>query len=282
MAKKLRKMRIDAIGLVDKGANQDAMIVIAKRHIIKDGADEGPPCPIDGEDHKKSEHEAAMKAKSMKKEASMDTQATEALQKEIADLKVERDRATKELADLKGSGTLSSDTETLKRQYDATQQELEKTRDDLRKQLEASQKEADAMKAENEKIFKQRRRERFVKRAADLKYLPGAPADDFAEFLDDVEKSIGEKRFTKFLNQLDAWNTNLEKSYVFKELGAGGGGEYSLAGPEAQLDLMAKELAAKDTKLSYHQAYNKVLDTPEGRAIYKRHVAETRNRNQER
>jgi hypothetical protein len=214
-----------------------------------------------------------MQAKKTTKEASVQDsdKVLKDLEKQLADAKVAAETAEKELAELKGKGTLTSDTETLRKQHEATQLAVEKARHELVKELEVANKEKAEALAEVEKIRKSRRRETFVKRAGVLKHLSGAPADDFGEFLDDVEKALGDKRFTKFLNQLDAWNTQLEKNAIFTEMGRSGDGSFSLSGPEAQLDIMAKEIVAKsDGKVTYAKAYDRVLTSPEGRAIYKR------------
>jgi DNA repair exonuclease SbcCD ATPase subunit len=285
MAKRLKQMRIDAVGLVDKGANQNAMIVIAKRGAEGTAEEEAQdqaeaassegPCPTCGGDHPEEGHAAAMRSK---KEKTMEpaTKSVDTAVNKKEELVVD----TKDAKVAKADEKIEAPVATNLSGYEKAQKELRDVNSLLEKQLADAQDELDKRKAEVTKIYKERRREKFIKRAAELEHLPGAPADDFAEFLDDVEKALGDKRFAKFNGLLESWNTVIEKSKLFEEVGVNGG-EFGFTGPEGQLDIMAKELQARDAKLTYAKAYEKALRTPEGQKIYQRHLKESRTRKEQ-
>lgn len=281
MAKRLKNLTIEAVGLVDAGANQHAHITLAKRAVVKDGSiddeeNETPssegPCATCGGDHPTDGHAAAMASKKRKEPAT----------KSVGTGDVTQQEAVVETTDVVKEKPSPADVRAARKDYEAVQKELEKARTDLQKQLDEANAELEESRAEVVKIHKQRRREQFIKRATELVHLPGAPADDFGEFLDDVEKALGEKRFAKFNNLLESWNTVLQKSTLFQELGRDGS-QFGFSGPEGQLDALAKERVTKDADLqklpaqvAYAKAYARVIETPEGRAIYKRHLAASR------
>lgn len=210
-----------------------------------------------------------------------DQQPDEKLTKELADAKAALDKATKELTDLKGSAALTSDLDTMKKQYDAKNAELEKARGELQEQLEKANKDLDATKSEVIKIRAQRRREQFIKRVGELKELPGAPVDDFAEILDHIEAGLkavtpdkAEKEFAKLNQLLTSWNVVVGKSKVFEEIGRESVGAFT--GALAQLQALAKEreIASQGGKepLSFAKAYDLVLK--EHPALYKQYLKE--------
>lgn len=204
--------------------------------------------------------------------------AADTVAKDLADAQANLKKLTDELAALKGDGVLTSDLATLKKQYDVQQQELTKVRADLQKQLDDANKELEASRAEAMKIQKARRRDQFIGAVQKLADLPGAPADDFAEILDNIEAGLrtvapekAEKQFAKLNTLLSSWNAIVKQSKVFETLGRGGATVAALSGPEGVLHGMAKELAATG-KISYEQAYAKVLK--ENPDIYQRYRAE--------
>src|SRR5439155_12438305 len=148
-------------------------------------------------------------------------------------------------------------------------------RDELQKQIDARTKELADSRAEVEKIQQQRRREAFIKRVGELPNLPGAPADDFAEMLDDIERALSptadKKRFEKFNRMLTAWDVIVGKSKLFEEIGRSGI-PGSFTGAAGQLQALAKEAHEKDPKKSFAQHYTEVLKA--NPAIYRRYQAE--------
>lgn len=244
---KLKELRFTAIGLVDKGANQAAHIVLLKRDT------EGAMTDVE----KKT--------------------ADEKSAKDLAEAQAALKSATDELTALKASGGMTSDLDTLKKQYAETEKMLTKERGELQEQIIKAQKDADDARAEVLKIKTQRRRENFIKRAHELTGLPGAPADDFAEILDAIDAGLhqvapekAEKFFNKFNQLLTSWNAIVGKSAILEQIGRSVTGPFR--GAQAQLDHLAKELQGKDPKLTYAQAYSKVMtENPE---LYRKYQTE--------
>ena len=226
---KLKDLKIRGVALVDRGANQHAKVLISKR--VEDTvADEKPD--------------------------ELKTQLTEA----EAKLKA----ATDELAALKSQGTVTSDLETLKKQLADAEKAVGKERIELQEQVTKALKEAEDARAEVVKIKQARRRENFIKRVQELKGLPGAPADDFAEILDAIEAGLhqvvpekAEKFFAKFNQYLTSWNAIVSKSAILEQVGRSVTGPFR--GAMAQMQMLAKELRDKDSKLTEAQAFDKVM-----------------------
>jgi chromosome segregation ATPase len=244
MAAKLQNLVIRGIALVDRGANQHAKVLLHKR-------------------------------------APEDAMPDEKLAKELADAKAALAKSEAELTELKGAGALSSDLDTMRKTYDRQKAELEKARGELQEQLEKAQKDHEATKAEVLKIRAQRRREQFVKRVGELKDLPGAPADDFAEILDAIDAGLhqavpekADKWFAKLNQLLTSWNVVVGKSKIFEEIGRETVGAFT--GAEGQLHALAKEREeqARTSKqpISYAQAYAEILN--EHPALYKQYRKE--------
>jgi len=240
MSTKLKNLFVRQIALVDKGANMDAMIVLAKR---------APETETSGNGAQKVE---------LTKESPVAEQA-----KEVE--KVE---------------TLTTDLVSVQKRNGELEAELPKVRADLGAEVETRTAELQASKAEVLKIQKARRRERFIKRCEDLDYLPGAKADDFAETLDLIEAGLtavapdrATKLFSKFNERLTAWNAVIEKNdLLFKEIGRNGGDLGMLSGVEAQMEVLVQEKMASDAKLTKAQAYDAVLKAhPQ---LYRKYQAE--------
>jgi hypothetical protein len=245
MPKKLENLVIRGVALVDRGANQHAKVLISKR--------------VD------TMTEAEAKA------------AQEKQTKDLADAQAALKAATDELTALKSAGAMTSDLETLKKQHSEAEKALQKERGELQEQVTKALKDAEDARAEVAKIKTQRRRENFIKRAHELTGLPGAPADDFAEILDAIDAGLhqvapekAEKFFNKFNQLLTSWNTVVGKSALFEKIGSGVSGPFR--GAMAQMSFLAKEAQAKNPKLTYEQAFAKVMqDNPE---LYRKYETE--------
>lgn len=264
MPRKLKDLYVRMIGLVDKGANQEAMIAIAKRDdtvttgsgaqivVMKmDCPQCGKPYPSQQEldAHMAQEHDAH--------------KALETVQAELATV-------TKELEALKGGGDPVA-VEPFRAKYEEVTKELEDSRRVMKQQLEAANKELEESRTEVVKITQQRRRERFIKRAQELADLPGAPADDFAEILDHIQgNKVSDKEFGKINQLLTSWNVIVKKSKMFDEIGQDG--VVAFSGPEGQLMALAREKQATDGQLTYAKAYARVLDENPG--IYRAYLKE--------
>ena len=247
MPKKLATLTIEEVSLVDLGANQLADIKLWKRAPTTTGT--------------------GAQVIELKKELPVAEPVKEV--PKVEPVKVEP------VID-----TLTTDLDSVQKRNAALEKELDKVRTELRGEIEIRTAELEASKAETEKLRKQRRRERFIKRAEELDYLPGAKADDFAEPLDLIEAGLAAtipdraaKVFGKFNEKLTSWNAIIEKNDVlFREIGREGGDLGMLSGVEAQLEVLTKEVQAGDPKLSHAQAYDRVLT--EHPQLYRKYQAE--------
>lgn len=261
MAKRLQNLKIEQVALVDKGANQLADVVLFKR---MSDAPATPATVTTGTGTVPLQKGADAMPE--------DVQDTAAIQKDLDAARAEVERVKQELAALTPRQTDQIDV--VKAEYAKTLAETEKAREELRKQLEVAQAEAEDARQEVLKIRAARRREKFIKFAQALSNLPGASADDFAETLDTVEAAIPEKAFHKLHALLTSWNTLLEKSRVFEEIGRSGDGPAILSGPAGRLASLAKDLQTSNPKLTYEQAYAEAMRRHPD--IYKQYVAEQR------
>lgn len=249
---KLQNLVIRGVALVDRGANQHAKVLISKR---------AGDAMTDAE-QKAADEKATADAK---------------LAKDYADAQAALKKAQDELTELKGTGAITSDLDTLKKQHQEAEKALTLERAELQKQLEDRTKEVETARAEVVKIRTQRRRENFLKRAHELTGLPGAAADDFGELLDMVEAGLhaaapekAEKYFAKLNQLLSSWNAIVGKSAILESVGRSVSGPFR--GAMAQMTMLAKELAAKDPKFTYEQAFAKVMqDHPE---LYRKYQTE--------
>lgn len=234
MPNKIAELKIEEVSLVDVGANQHAHIQLWKR---------------------------------------ADTQTTGA-GAQVQELKKEPPVAEAEKkAEEQPVETLTTDLDSVRKQRDALEKELSKVRGELTAELELRTKELKDSQKETEEIRKQRRRERFIKRAQELDHLPGTRADDFAEILDTVNAAIPEKMFTKLNNLLSSWNEVAKKNaLLFQEVGREGGSLGMLSGSEAQIEALAQEKRAADPKLSIEKARTLVIQ--EHPALYRKYERE--------
>jgi len=98
--------------------------------------------------------------------------------------------------------------------------------------------------------------------------LPNLPGDDSTRLaLEKTLAGLEEADANKVREMLKAANTSMEG--VFKNLGQGG--DSSAVDAADKLDEMAKSLIQKNQGMSYHEAYQKVLESDEGDALYNEH-----------
>lgn len=128
-------------------------------------------------------------------------------------------------------------------------------------------KQAKAEREKNELLAKAAKDGELQKLAAELQYLPGETKDKIV-LLKGIDLLSREDRETA-LESLRAQNKLMEKHYVSlgtrKAPGAGGD-------PEDDLDTMAKAINEKDPNLTEAQAMVKAMETPEGQALYAKHI----------
>lgn len=152
--------------------------------------------------------------------------------------------------------------------YTADSGDVYRKSDDPR--LVAMAKQGDEDRAALAKSEKLRKRQDLEKRAADLlPNLPGTIAVR-ASMLEKIEDITDETERTEALAALKASNDALDPA--FKSFGANNAPATVEGSPEGQLEQLATDLAKKEN-ISHAAAYNKVLETPEGSALYDQHRA---------
>ena len=104
----------------------------------------------------------------------------------------------------------------------------------------------------------------------------GAPwagdATKHVEFLEKLAEQFGEDNeiVTNYSEQQTAIAAQLAQSDAFKEIGTSAG--RGPTDPEKKLEEMAKSLQKAEPNLSFSEAYDKVLRTPEGVRLYEQAV----------
>lgn len=264
MAFKLKNLFIRQVALVDRGANPEAHIVLAKRDTTTSGSG------ADIVDVTKQDYQCPQCGKVFSSQQEMDQHMANDhadAQKALADTTAELEAVKKELEALRGG---DPHVEPFKSKYEEVTKELEESRRVMKEQLEAATKELEESRNEVRKIQSQRRREKFIKRAQELQYLPGAPADDFAEVLDHMESNaLTPAQFEKVNRLLTAWNKLAKESKLFTEIGRD---IPNFNGPEGSLVALAKAKMAADSKLTYEKAFAQAME--ENPQLYRDYVKE--------
>lgn len=132
----------------------------------------------------------------------------------------------------------------------------------VRKQVEEAEARARAAEERIAKLEDGRAMEQAIQKAHTLKAL-GA-ADDLGRVLYEVRKAhpaTADKLETLFT----AWNEQLAKSALFTEIGSG---ERASTDPEARLEALAKKYQGEHAGVTFEQAFTKVCETAEGKALY--------------
>lgn len=130
-------------------------------------------------------------------------------------------------------------------------------------------KDSDADRKALKKSEDAREKDDLEKRAGEmLPFLPGT-IEHRAGLLKAAEAIEDEDTRKAGIAALKAGNDANDPA--FKTLGSGGGGEVVDGSAEQQLDKMAADLAKKEN-IPHAQAYQKVLDTQEGAALYEKHT----------
>lgn len=104
------------------------------------------------------------------------------------------------------------------------------------------------------------------------KDLPGK-ADDTVSQLVKIKQALGDKEFAEYVTKQKALKA--QTTTLFDEVGAGDAG--ASKGGDA-IEVIAKKIRDTDPKMTKGAAYLKALDSDEGRAAYKEHDDERRDR----
>lgn len=259
---KLKDLIINELSLVTRGANQKANIVLFKQH-------------SENNDNIKSEKNLNLNEglnMSLEKILEEVTKALSPVVAKVEDLsqKVDTLKAAKpevepedkkedknsKMKPEKKSEDVAEVDETLAKQAQEVEEmkkSLAETLSDLKKQAEDLQKQADELKLEKQLLAIQKQIE------TEYPYLPGTQEQKV-----DLFKRLSEDEFGKsVLKQLSDKNQGLMKTYGHSVPGAAGSED-----PQAKLDQLSKAYA-DEHKVSLAKAEAAVLETNEGRKLYK-------------
>lgn len=259
--------RVDAIGFVDKGANQKSYVAFWKR-LVKGQADDGESFPKQGDGHMDfdvttlpDEAQEYIKGLEAKVEKTDEGGLKSWLKEQFAGLRTESgdtgdgDGGAGDGASDDGDG--DGDVDPL----DKAAPEIRKAMTDLEKRAADAEKVAKDAEGRVQKLEDERRAEAIAKRVSDEM---GFIADEkTAALMKRVSDSVSVEDFDALMERQRAANEMVRQSKLFKELGAGGSGGDMTAHDE--VDKRAKERVEKaGGKLTYEQAYSDELrDDPE-------------------
>lgn len=262
---KLRKLLIDRVDLVRRGANQDAHIVLFKAD--EDEIEKGKQKNMDELKKQLEDLQKAFDAqKAQLEKAQSDLTAA---QTEVTKAQSEVTKAQGEVADLKKAATTVAKSEE-----EQEQEFLKSMPEGFRKRYEAQQ--ADLKKAAEEKaVLIAKAQEADFKKAAgqELSHLKGDEAAKvtvlkaLSKLTADEQKSV--------MEVLKAANEVIKTSGLFEERGTGGSHEGGSA--EEQLNAIAKSLLDKKEVATLGDGLVKAgKANPE---LYREYVAERRSKN---
>lgn len=133
---------------------------------------------------------------------------------------------------------------------------------------EAAQQAAEARIA---KMEDQQQREVFIAKAQEFTDLPGVNPDDFGPMLRKAYGVWTPEEQQKLESILRGAVKIAQDSALFQEVGAA---RPAIGSALDKLNAKANELVQKDGKMTFAQAFAKVCDTDEGKALYRQHEQE--------
>lgn len=134
--------------------------------------------------------------------------------------------------------------------------------DAVQKRLDEAESRARDAEARIAKMEEGRMLETAIQKAHGFKAL-GA-ADDLGRILYDIRKASGTLA-DKVEALFTAWNEQMGKSDLFREIGSG---QKADGDPEARLEALAKKYQAEHAGSTIEGAYSEVCKTAEGKALY--------------
>ena len=242
----LRRMQIDKVALVDKGANPDADLVFFKRADVKKRA-----CPECGEEMGEATKCPECGYTMEKRDMSDTKKDAERIAKLESDLKAAQDEVTKAKAATKDAPDVVA----------------------LQKRVEDAEKAAKETTERLAKMEDARQTELYVRKVKGWGHLP-VKADDFAPVLKRIAK-VSETDAQAVEAVLEKANAAIRASGLLREFGGSGGAD---ADAYSRIQAGAKALMQKDGKLTPEQAEAQFQMTPEGKALYREYEAEQAER----
>lgn len=226
----LRRLKLDRVDLVPRGANPEANIMLFKNRNDTSASASTVAAIVTSKEKVMSDTELEAKV--------------EELEKQLTDATAERDEAKAKLEE-----TSEAELEAARNRIAELESELEKSdKTDVRKKL-------DELAAENEKLRKAERRRTFVEKAQTYKDL-GDPAR-IAPLLEEADEHFSEESQKTLVSFLDAASEQVEKGKLFAQLSDPGRESDDW---ESQLAKAAQERVEKsDGGLTIEQAKTQIM-----------------------
>lgn len=279
MTTRLDKLSINRVALVDRGADQDAHIVLFKRLDKEGDGNEGKTHAGNGvskgdknmgnlnlealpesmrqhfEGSELSQSVIDGMAETFKSATdSVPEAATTELETAKSEL-VEAQKALKAKEDEDGKGDEKDVTKGMTDEVKAEFAKMQTDRDELRKAHEAE-------------VEKRETRDQVEIAKSNYSNIPGADPEVLGPMLYRIDKNLATAddltKFAELLKAADA--TTLANTLLKQELGTSGGPAPTDA--EDRIEKIAKGLQTEDPKLSEAQAWDAALMTPEGGRAY--------------
>lgn len=139
---------------------------------------------------------------------------------------------------------------------------IQKEQDELREEVQKAKKIA---KAEREA----RRTAEFIAKADTMKHLGGT--DELSAILKEASENMTPESYEKLETVLKSAEEKIAEGDLFVTFGKDGTPVESQGDSYAQLEKMANELVQKGDGMTFEKAFDEVLKTPEGRALYRKY-----------
>jgi len=251
MATKLRKLKINRVDLVGKGANQEAHVLLFKH-------DDGEI--IDAEDEHtdhldRSVDSATLPDKSLDVEdvdmpPDAQNEALDALKAEIESLKSTNETLAKELSDAKA--------DIAKRDDKHAEEDIWKgVSPALKRMFEEQKKETEIAKAAAQYERDERIRRECIAKGEAYEFLPVNPTNDWEVFkaIDGLDDTVSDRIYELFR----AGDTNLKKAGLPNERGVRGGDNEGIDPYEEIERLISEKMSKSANGLNYLDASSQVM-----------------------
>lgn len=269
------KAKLDEISAVDKPAQPDAKMVLRKRHDgeepINKNSDESSPADSSAPNHA-GESQSIMTPEQILALQKRVERAEKALKLNAAEREVflaksetEQDAFLQLDASLRLIEVQKAASSNPVVYTDGKGREFRKNDDPRMVELA---KDADESRKERALADGRARLERVAKRAAELKHLPGEPANHVL-LIEAVEKLDSAEQQDKALSVLKSLDADFAKAFERKGTTAA---PVATSTAETKIEAIAKSLREKNPKLTEAQAYSEAMKTPEGQAAYAEHI----------
>lgn len=269
MPKVLKELQLTEISLVDRPANEEARITVFKRKDAKPGSKGADPAyreeGADVEDEEDNMPDETKKVADLEKQVAVLTEQKSDLEKALSAQEAKTAAAEAKVAEITKARDVAASDEVLK----VGDVEVRKSAvgDATFSVIKAQQAQIQKERDERELLELTKRAE------ADYGSLPGEPIAKAKALM--AMTRLPEAERTALEAMLKSGNVALSKSYA--PLPGGRAAPAISGNADEKLNALAKAKAEKES-VNFYKAYQDVLETDEGRELYKQSLAEQRDR----